>query len=200
MMQITEAVKHLLIINILLFIGTITLMEENRYVLALFFPSSEYFRPWQIVTHMFMHGSINHLFFNMLSLFFLGPFIENYLGTKRFVVFYFICGFGGAFLHLLIKYFQIYYGGELESLNIPMLGASAAITGLFIALAYLFPDLELYMMFIPIPIKAKYLAIIAIISDLAFGLTGYATGIAHFAHLGGALFGFLYIFVLQKSK
>jgi len=194
MIPITEAVKHLLIINILIFLGTNTFMgDEQRLILALFSPESVFFRPWQIVTHMFMHGNFEHLMFNMLALFFIGPMMENYLGTKRFLSYFFICGLGGAFLHLAIKWYVIHITGDDSMVNVPALGASGAINGLFIGLAYLFPNLEMYLMFIPIPIKAKYIAFFAIAIDLIGGLSGYQSGIAHFAHLGGALFGFLFL-------
>lgn len=88
MIPITEAVKHLLILNVLVFLGTTTLMNEDRYVLALFYPESPFFHPWQLVTHMFMHANLSHLMFNMLSLFFIGPMMENSLGTKRFITFF----------------------------------------------------------------------------------------------------------------
>lgn len=200
MIPITEAVKHLLILNVLVFLGTTTLMNEDRYVLALFYPESPFFHPWQLVTHMFMHANLSHLMFNMLSLFFIGPMMENSLGTKRFVTFFAVCGFGGAFLHLAFKWYQIHVYGDYALMNVPALGASGAINGLFIGLAYLFPNIELYLMLIPFPIKAKYLAIFTLAADLLWGLSGQSTGIAHFAHLGGALFGFLLLLYWTRKR
>jgi membrane associated rhomboid family serine protease len=200
MIPITEAVKHLLILNVLVFLGTTTLMNEDRYVLALFYPESPFFHPWQLVTHMFMHANLSHLMFNMLSLFFIGPMMENSLGTKRFITFFAVCGFGGALLHLAFKWYQINIDGDYALMNVPALGASGAINGLFIGLAYLFPNIELYLMLIPFPIKAKYLAIFTLAADLLWGLSGQSTGIAHFAHLGGALFGFLLLLYWTRKR
>jgi membrane associated rhomboid family serine protease len=200
MIPITEAVKHLLILNVLVFLGTTTLMNEDRYVLALFYPESPFFHPWQLVTHMFMHANLSHLMFNMLSLFFIGPMMENSLGSKRFITFFAVCGFGGALLHLAFKWYQINIDGDYALMNVPALGASGAINGLFIGLAYLFPNIELYLMLIPFPIKAKYLAIFTLAADLLWGLSGQSTGIAHFAHLGGALFGFLLLLYWTRKR
>lgn len=199
-MQITEAVKHLLFINLILFFASLGLMGDFKYQLYLFYPESEYFKPWQIITHMFMHGSMNHILFNMLSLFFIGPMMEYSLGTKRFVSFYLACGMGGAILHVLFKFITIHYFGVSAELDIPMVGASGAINGLFVGLAYLYPEMPMSLLFIPVPIKAKYLAIFFIVADLLWGLSGYVTGIAHFAHLGGALVGFLLLYFWRNNK
>jgi membrane associated rhomboid family serine protease len=198
MYQITDAVKHLIIINVILFLASVSIFGEYKYSFYLFYPESPLFQPWQIITHMFMHASFNHIFFNMLMLFFIGPMMEQDLGTKRFVGFYFMCGLGGAFLHLLSKFILIHYFNHSEEINIPVVGASGAINGLFIGLAYLYPNLPMYLMFIPIPIKAKYLAIFFIAGDLIWGLSGYNTGIAHYAHLGGALFGLLLLWYWKR--
>ncbi|MBK9720075.1 MAG: rhomboid family intramembrane serine protease [Saprospiraceae bacterium] len=200
MYQITEAVKHIIIINVILFLGAMTLMGDYKYYLYLFYPESPYFKPWQIITHMFMHGNINHILFNMLSLFFIGPMMESDLGTKRFLTFYFGCGLGGAILHIISKFILIQCFGHAEEINIPVVGASGAINGLFIGLAYLYPNMPMSLLFIPIPIKAKYLAFLLIGGDLIWGASGYHTGIAHFAHLGGALFGFLMLYYWRHKR
>jgi membrane associated rhomboid family serine protease len=200
MMPLTDAVKHLLIINVLMFLGTTLLMGDDRYILALFYPESEFYKPWQVLTHMFMHANVSHLMFNMLSLFFIGPLMEHQLGTKRFLSYFLICGLGGAILHTAVKWYLIHFAGAYQEMAIPALGASGAINGLFIGLAYLFPNLEMYLMFIPVPVKAKYLALITVGADLFFGLSNYQTGIAHFAHLGGALFGLLFLIRWTKGK
>jgi len=200
MMPITDAVKHLLLINILMFFGTEMLMGTDKYVLALFYPESEFFKPWQIVTHLFMHANLSHLMFNMLSLFFIGPLMEKTLGTQRFLSYYFLCGFGGAFLHTAIKWYLIHFLGDYQEAGIPALGASGAIFGLFIGLAYFYPNLEMYLMFIPIPVKAKYIAIVLIAVDLFLGVGGFKTGVAHFGHLGGALFGFLMLYKFYRPR
>lgn len=199
MIRLTEAVKHLIIINVILFLAASTLMGDYKYFLYLFYPESPMFRPWQPITHMFMHGNINHILFNMLTLFFIGPMMENDLGTKRFLTYYLACGLGGAVLHIISKFILIHYFGNVDEMNIPVVGASGAINGLFIGLAYLYPNLQMSLMFIPIPIKAKYLALFFIGGDLIWGLSGYNTGIAHYAHLGGALFGFLMLYYWRKK-
>ncbi|HMW38772.1 MAG: rhomboid family intramembrane serine protease [Saprospiraceae bacterium] len=193
MYRLTEAVKHLLIINGLVFLGVNTFFTDQESIskFALFYPESPMFRPWQLITHMFMHGSVSHLMFNMLSLFFIGPLMESVLGMRRFLIFYFVSGLGGAVLHFAFQYYQFHFAGIDSVMYTPAVGASGAINGLFIGLAYLFPDLEMFLMFIPIPIKARYLALGLLAYDLLSGISGMASGIAHFAHLGGALFGFL---------
>lgn len=233
MNQFTGVVKHLVIINVIVYFGA-SLLETSypaiRDILPLYFPMSEHFIPTQIVTHMFMHGSISHLLFNMLTLFFLGPYVEKYLGERKFLLFYLVAGFGAMFMHLCIDYIQFlsiadqinasdfamvkdegkavlmsgrnYIGvnGQLNSiLNIPVVGASGAIYGVLVAFAMFFPDTRLMLLFPPIPIKAKFLALGLIAFDLFAGVSGQKTGIAHFAHLGGALFGFLLI-IYWRSK
>ncbi|MEP7195269.1 MAG: rhomboid family intramembrane serine protease [Saprospiraceae bacterium] len=202
MQNITEGVKHLLIINILVFLGVNTLWRNGEAIpyLALFYPESELFQPWQIVTHMFMHGSLTHLLFNMLSLFFIGPMMETYLGTRKFVIYYFVCGLGGAFLHFAFQFYELHFLHDIAVTYVPAVGASGAINGLFIGLAYLFPNIEMYLMFFPVPVKAKYLAIGLLAYDLFSGIGGYSSGIAHFAHLGGALFGFLLLTFWLKRR
>lgn len=189
--QITDVVKHLLLINIVIFIGSITLIPDARLALAMYYPGSEYFEPYQIVSHMFMHADLGHLFFNMLSLFFLGPWVERRLGAKKFLIFYFASGFGAAGLHLLVRYYMITQMGYTGEMNIPVLGASGAVYGVLAGFATLFPHARLMLLFPPIPIKASYLAIGLILFDLITGVSGTRSGIAHFAHVGGAVTGFL---------
>ncbi len=200
MYQITEAVKHLIIINVILFLASMSILGDYKYYLYLFYPESTMYRPWQVITHMFMHGSFSHLFFNMMTLFFIGPLMEQDLGTKKFLTFYFGCGLGGAILHILSKFVLIHYFNNYDELNIPVIGASGAINGLFVGLAYLYPNLPMSLMFIPIPIKAKYLAMFFLAADLFWGLSGYHTGIAHYAHLGGALFGLLMLMYWRHNR
>jgi membrane associated rhomboid family serine protease len=233
MNQFTGVVKHLVIINVIIYFGA-SLLETSypaiSEILPLYFPLSEHFIATQIVTHMFMHGGISHLLFNMLTLFFLGPYVERYLGPQKFLFFYLFAGFGAMITHLGIDYIQFlsiadqisasdiatvqeegravllsgrnYVGvmGQLNAiLNVPVVGASGAIYGVLIAFAMFFPDTKLMLLFPPIPIKAKYLALGLIAFDLFAGASGQKTGIAHFAHLGGALFGFLLI-IFWRSK
>lgn len=203
MIRITEVVKHLLIINVIVFIGTQFLLPDSR-TLSLYYPASEHFQPYQIVSHMFMHADFGHLIFNMLTLFFLGPMVESVMGSKRFLTYYFVAGFGAMLIHLLLWYIQFSglpaqeYQALMGHPDVRVLGASGAIYGVLVAFAMLFPNTRLMLLFPPIPVKAKYLVIALIVFDLAFGLSGRQTGVAHFAHLGGALFGFLLLWYWKK--
>ena len=187
MNNLTEVVKQLIIINVIIFIGTSLPMLANlRNYFILFPPSTSYFKPIQLVTHMFMHADMGHLFFNMFALYFFGPMTERVWGAKKFLVFYLLCGAGAMGLHLLIG------GGS------PVLGASGAISGVVLAFAMLFPNAKVMLLIPPIPMKAKHMVLVFLGIDLFLGLSSYNTGIAHFAHLGGALFGFLLILFWRK--
>jgi len=190
---LTNIIKHLIILNAIIFFGTNALMGANRIILAMYYPASDFFRPFQIVTHMFMHADMGHLLFNMLTLFFLGQWVERLWGGRKFLFYYIFCGLGAAATHLAFMYYEINYLGNLNAMNIPVLGASGAVYGVLVAFAILFPNQRLMLLFPPIPIKAKYLVIGLIGIDLFFGVSGMRSNIAHFAHLGGALFGFLLI-------
>ena len=198
--QITDVVKHLLLINVVVFLATITLMPDSRHVLAMYYPTSEYFKPFQIVTHMFMHANLGHLFFNMLTLFFLGPWVERRIGSKKFLICYLSAGFGAAALHLLVRYILISQMGYDGEVNIPVLGASGAVYGVLAAFGTLFPNARLMLLFPPIPIRASYLAIGLILIDLVTGVSGTRTGVAHFAHVGGAITGFLMILYWMRTR
>ena len=204
--RITDVVKYLIIINVAIF--AITMFLDNkiilgylfqRDILAFFPPPSVYFRPFQIVSHMFMHSGqgITHLLFNMMTLFFLGPMVEKVWGPKKFLTFYLIAGFGALAAHLLVTYLIL--GSQ-----VPVLGASGAIFGVMVAFAMLFPDTKLMLLIPPIPVKAKYLVGGMVALDLISGLRGSsifgATNIAHFAHLGGAITGFLLILFWNNFK
>ena len=191
--NLTEAIKHLLIINILMYFGTVAFMGDNRFLLAMYYPSSDFFKPYQIVSHMFMHADLGHLAFNMLTLFFLGTWVERVWGMRRFLFFYLFAGLGAALTHLIFMYYEVNYLGATSAINIPVLGASGAVYGVLVAFAVLFPNHRLMLLFPPIPIKAKYLALGLIAIDLFSGLSNTGSNIAHFAHLGGALFGYLLI-------
>ncbi|MDX1683929.1 MAG: rhomboid family intramembrane serine protease [Saprospiraceae bacterium] len=198
--QITDVVKHLLLINIVAFIATITLLPDSRFILAMYYPASEYFSPYQVVTHMFMHADLGHLFFNMLTLFFLGPWVERRIGSRKFLIFYLASGFGAAGLHLLVRYYLVSQLGYMDEINIPVLGASGAVYGVLAAFGTLFPNARLMLLFPPIPIRASYLAIGLILFDLITGVSGTRTGVAHFAHVGGAITGFLLILYWIRSR
>lgn len=219
MYRVTDVVKHLLLINIAVFIGTIFIMGDPsglamnqlvggqstdfsgwaRLQLAMFYPTSEFFRPFQIVTHMFMHASFGHLFFNMFALFMFGPPLEALWGPKRFLFFYFFTGIGAMLLHLFVKFLELqFFGAPMFEINIPMLGASGAIFGLLLGFGLMFPENRIMLIIPPIPIKAKYFVLIIAGLELFLGLSRMSSGIAHFAHLGGALFGFLLIMYWRK--
>lgn len=220
MFRVTGVVKHLLVINVLMYFGTLFILKEpggtmmrdlinmqetdfmswGKYILALFYPTSEYFRPYQLVTHMFMHGNLTHLFFNMFALFMFGPAIEARLGEQKFLLYYFITGFGAMALHLGVQAFEFSAGLPGYNAHIPMLGASGAIFGVLTAYGMLFPDNKIMLLFPPIPMKAKYMVILFAAFELFAGLGPFkGDGVAHFAHLGGALFGFLLILYWRKS-
>ncbi len=207
--NMTPVVKQLLIINVLVFILS-QAMPQNYETLSLFYFESEKFRFWQPFTHMFMHApmpNLMHILFNMFALVSFGSALEHYWGGKKFLFFYIACGLGAAFLHTLINYYLISNVPEAADviLNSQAVGASGAIYGLLVAFAVMFPMAELMMMFIPVPIKAKFFVPIIVGLDLFSGVTGFSIfsgggNIAHFAHIGGALTGFILMMLWRKNK
>ena len=190
--NVPKVTRNLLIINVLMFIGTLLNEETMTRVFALFYPASPLFHGWQYITHMFMHGGFWHIFFNMYTLFIFGSVVERIIGEKKFLIFYFVCGLGAAGLHLGVQALQA------APSMVPTLGASGAIYGVLIAYAMLFPDSKLTLIFPPISLSAKVWVLIFIGIELVTGLLGTADGIAHFAHLGGMLLGFLLITYWKK--
>lgn len=213
--------KNLLIINIVCFIGTMIFDNATRFF-GVFYPDSPFFKIWQVITYMFMHGGFGHIFFNMFALVMFGSVIERILGPKRFLNYYIICGLGALILQYGIQAFEVYniagtikasqflnfnYTTGMVSTNLPitqdqlgtllsiygtpMVGASGAIYGLLLAYSFLFPNAELMLIFLPIPIKAKYFIPILIVIELFLGFSNTGGSIAHLAHVGGALFGFI---------
>lgn len=200
-------------------------------LLGLYFPKSEQFKPLQIVTHMFMHGGIWHIFFNMYALFIFGPVLENVWGPKRFFIFYMVCGLGAAFTHESVIFLQynhlinslspeniqavltegttyfhqgkVFTDPDMQSLqlllNTPTVGASGAIFGVLLAFGVLFPNTQLMLLIPPIPIKAKYLVMGYGALELYLAVTQPGSNIAHAAHLGGMLFGYLLIRYWRKT-
>lgn len=195
MSRLTDVVKNLIIINVIVFFGTMMFGDTYGRIinLGMLFPiKSGYFNPFQLVTSMFMHASLQHLFMNMLGLFFLGPMVERTLGPKRFLTLYLLAGLGGSFLHLGIDYLTFVNTGRIIMTR--ALGASGCVLGVVLAFITMFPKEKLMIFPIPIPIKAMYLGIAAVGISLFAGITdNEAGGIAHFAHLGGALVGFIMI-------
>lgn len=230
--NLTDIVRHLIIINVIVFFGTMAIPEVYRSMASLYFYESDMFRPFQFVTSMFMHGDLMHLAFNMMSLYFLGPWVERVLGPKRFFILYFLSGLGASLAHLgfhAYEYYSVidtippegiqevldggrqallegknYINPQMKQLNsilhVGALGASGCVYGVMIAFAAMFPDAKMILFPIPIPIKMKYLALAAVIFGVVNGLGGYQQGIAHFAHLGGALTGFLLIVMWRMTK
>lgn len=243
----------------------LTLVLEDRFnidlthYLGLYNPESSYFTPYQLVSHLFMHGSFTHLLFNMFSLWMFGSVLENYWGHKRFLIYYLATGLGAAALHLGVNMYEVYqiklqvaqyltnpsydafyslqsidnglfeleqvqrfmqgwsahkdspmflnYAQEIadalvqRKLNVPTVGASGAVFGLLLAFGMLFPNTLLFMLFIPIPIKAKYFVMIYGALELYQGLENNpGDNVAHFAHLGGMLFGFILIKFWNKKR
>ena len=240
--QITNAVKHLLIINVLMFIGTMAIGNGELFYqyFALYFPKNDLFQPWQVITHMFMHGGITHILFNMFALWMFGTTVEQVFGTKKFIVFYILAGLGAAVAQLAFLYFRFNSGldvlaasgldttqilstlnegkyntgwepllgldfnGFVSSFNTTMVGASGAIMGVLVAFGMLFPNTKLMLIFLPIPIKAKYFIPAIIGLDLISALTGQSffspSNTAYAAHLGGALTGFIMMYFWKKNQ
>ncbi|MFA8434053.1 MAG: rhomboid family intramembrane serine protease [Marinifilaceae bacterium] len=262
MLSIPPVVKNLIIINVLFLLGRFVIGDtfgvDLDHILGLHFFKSEYFRPHQIITHMFMHGGIMHLLFNMYALYLFGRVLENVWGPKRFLTYYLVTGLGAAALHTfvgwldyssmmkeavafsntpspeLLSHFINEHVGRpapwvlefldhwadnpdsaasinqalqmvnqviTESINIPTVGASGAVFGVLLAFGMLFPNTELMLLFPPIPIKAKYFVIIYGLLELFLGVQNLSgDNVAHFAHLGGMLFGFILIKYWNKNS
>ncbi|MDG2042897.1 MAG: rhomboid family intramembrane serine protease [Bacteroidia bacterium] len=195
---IPEVTRNIIAINVLLFVATIYSGDTMYEYLALFNYKSNYFHGWQMITHMFMHGSFSHLLFNMFGLYMFGSRLEQMWGAKRFINFYLITGLGAALLHTLVQDYEITQG--LISVNQPTVGASGALFGILVAFAMYWPNTQLFLMFIPVPIKAKWAVIGYAAFELFAGISGFQAGVAHFAHLGGALFGFILVQYWNKNN
>jgi membrane associated rhomboid family serine protease len=149
------------------------------------------FLPWQLITYMFMHGDFTHIFFNMFALWMFGLELENLWGSKKFLIYYTICGLGAALANLLIAPFFTTVG--------PTIGASGSVYGILIAFGYLFPNRQIYIYFM-IPLKAKYLVILYMALEVFAVASQSETGIAHIAHLGGAVVGFIYLIITNRKR
>ena len=210
--NIPAAVRNLIIINVLVMVMT-SLNETFMYEkFALFYPTSPFFHFWQPLTHMFMHGGFWHLFFNMYTLYIFGSMLENIWGTKKFLVFYFVTGLGAALVHTGVEWIQMQYWmtqaaegnasamASIHALKMtPTVGASGAIYGLLMGYAMLYPDAIMTLIFPPVSMKAKWFVLIFAGIELLTGVTGTGGGIAHFAHLGGLIFGYV-LMVYWKKK
>ena len=233
--SIPPVVKNLIIVNVLMLIATYVLERvgiDLYTYLGLYFPLSEKFRLHQIFTHMFMHGGLTHLFFNMFALYMFGRVLESVWGPKRFLTFYLVTGIGAAVLHSLVNFIEYQhiasqispdqvayvkeagYGlwsegknfsdpllGKLNlALNTPTVGASGAVFGILLGFGMLFPNTQLMLLFPPIPIKAKYFVMGYGAIELYLGFSNSGGNVAHFAHLGGMLFGYFMIKYWNKNS
>ena len=242
MNRITDTVKHLLILNVLMFIGTLTIGGGQLFYewFALYFPKNEAFEPWQIITHMFMHGSPMHLIFNMFALWMFGSPVEQAIGSKKFLFIYISAGLGAVLFQLGYYYFnyvplyselissgltsdqiiQMFTSnetiagitdGQLIKLkdafpiyNASMVGASGCIMGILAAFGMMNPEAKLMMIFLPIPIKAKYFIPGIILLDVISALSGQSffspSNTAYMAHVGGAITGFIIMWYWKKNQ
>jgi membrane associated rhomboid family serine protease len=257
MFNITPIVRNLLILNVVIFL----LQDLSPNIVnwfALHPVMSSGFKPHQFVSYMFLHGNFGHLFSNMLGLFFFGPLLEQHvLGTKRFIIFYFVTGIGAGFLYAIINYIEMYQlshavdlytqfpspdafldfitrfapdmkQGALgflnefedqpknvsyindsvgfvkrlyqERMSVPMLGASGAIFGIIAAFGLIFPNMEMMLLFFPIPIKAKYFVTFYALYELYAGVYIKDSGVAHFAHIGGMIFAYILLKVWRVKR
>lgn len=195
MRNIPPAIKNIIIINIIMFIATLINQEFMFERFALFPIGTYFFRPWQLITHMFMHGGFWHIFFNMYTLFFFGVVLERVWGSKKFLLYYFVTGLGAAACHLGVMYLQ---GVDY---NLPTVGASGAVYGVLLGYGMLFPNNRITMLFpFPVTLKAKWFVLIFGGIELVTGIFDTSSGIAHFAHLGGMLFGILLILYWKKRN
>lgn len=231
---IPPVVKNLIIINAIMLLATYVLQLRGfdlTKILGLHYFASPDFRPYQLVTHMFMHGGIMHLVFNMFALWMFGRVLENVWGPKRFFIYYFATGLGAAVFYSLVNFIEFQYiasrmtpenvqmvmsnGAEILSsgrnytelagklnllLNVPTVGASGAVFGILLGFGMLFPNTELMLLFPPIPIKAKYFVIGYGAIELFSGIANTGDNVAHFAHLGGMIFGFILIKYWNKNS
>ena len=195
--SIPPVTKFILIANVALYIVNyltkgLLFAYMGLYSFDAHYNAVQTFKSYQLITHLFAHGSIGHIFFNMFGLYLFGRVLENAIGSQRFFILYFASGLGAAFLQLLVYHLQ----GEPAI----MIGASGAIFGILAGFAVMFPNVELMLIFLPVPIKAKYFVPIYALIELISGVAGFKfDNIAHFAHLGGAIVGFILI-MLWKNK
>lgn len=228
MSSLPVAVKNIIIINIVMMLAAFanqSLMSDN---FALYFPASPFFKIWQPITYMFMHGGFFHLFFNMYTLVIFGTVLERVWGAKKFLLFYFVTGIGAALVHMGVQWIQ--YENALSAagltasdaalwaeqiaqsvkagaqsvpvwsvtLFVPTVGASGAIYGILMGYAMLYPDSIMRLIFPPVALKAKWFVLIFAGLELLLGMSSTGGGIAHFAHLGGLIFGFLLLMYWKK--
>lgn len=261
MQPITPLARNLLFINIAIFIAQNVLAGQVNLVdlFGFHYFQSSSFQPYQLITYMFLHANLSHIFGNMLALYMFGSILEHLLGAKRFLIFYLVCGTGAALFHAGIHYIEVYqvteaansyfnnptpigfenflmtYSNDNYQLNqsfinqyldnpkslslieesktavmsiveqatvsLPMIGASGSVFGILVAFGMIFPNLRLMLLFPPIPMKAKYLVSIYIVIEVLLTIRNSPTdNVAHLAHLGGALVGFIMIKIWYGNR
>lgn len=209
-------VFNIIAINVLMFIATLAVGEGLISKLGLFYFFNPNFQPIQLFSHMFMHANELHIFFNMFAVYMFGSVLERVWGGKRFLIFYLITGFGAVILHMLVQFFLVWKAtGSVDPIwlhltanpqakeifDTPTVGASGAVFGILVGFGMMFPNTELMLLFFPIPIKAKYFISFYVLMELYLGFNmSQGDNIAHFAHLGGALFGFILIKIWSKNR
>lgn len=219
MNNLPTVTKNLLIINVLCFFG---MLVAKRYgidvenLLGLHFFLASDFNLSQLISYMFMHANFQHIFFNMFAVWMFGRVLEQVWGPRRFLAYYLICGIGAGLIQELVQYLEYAFTlSNYDSVNlgiaggiIPMeeylnmmttVGASGAVYGILLAFGMLFPNSQMFIFPLPFPIKAKYFVIGYAVLELFLGLGG-GDGVAHFAHLGGMLFGLILIIYWRKKN
>ncbi|MGZ5282416.1 MAG: rhomboid family intramembrane serine protease [Bacteroidia bacterium] len=217
-------IKNIILINALLFVATFLLRLPFADDLALYYPTSPNFNPYQLISYMFMHGGFMHILFNMLALYMFGAEIEMHWGPKRFLVYYIICGLGAALAHFGLDFYrfsqidaQINALGGIENMlaqpeiarlvrikeyirDTPLVGASGSVFGILLAYGMMFPNRIIMPLFPPIPMKAKYFVMVYGAIELYAGFSNQpGDNVAHFAHIGGLITGFM-IITFWKSQ
>jgi rhomboid family protein len=249
-MRRTPVMSNLIVINVVMLLATYTASRvfdiDLVQIFGLHYPESEYFRPWQLVTYMFMHSGLSHLFFNMFSLWMFGQTLEVAFGSKRFLFYYLFTGLGAMSLHLFVLFLEIapmqraaneiimnytpeafgafmdtYFPGRLSvpantitnattgseiiyrcihgMMDVPTVGASGAVYGILLAFGVLFPNVRIFLLFPPIPLKAKWFVVIFALIEVYLGFMQPGSSVAHFAHVGGMLFGFLLLLHWKRN-
>lgn len=212
-MNTEPVIKKIIIINVIMFVMSLFTDNFMYRTFSLFSFESDLFHPYQLITHMFMHADFFHIFFNMYTLWMFGNVLERVWGGKKFFLFYMVTGLGAAILHNLVIELQLasLHGAAeagnvlaMQRINImnmtPTVGASGAIYGVLLGYGMLFPNNTIQLFFPPVALKAKWFVIIFGAVELILGLSGSGGNIAHFAHLGGMIFGYLLIRYWKKNN
>lgn len=211
--MIPPVIKNLVMINGLMLLITFLTGNFMYEKFALYYFDSPYFKPYQLITHMFMHGGFTHLFFNMYSLVIFGIALEQVWGSQKFFLYYLVTGLGAAALHLLVLYIEAsgyqnaaLAGNAIAAQNLeilkltPTVGASGAVYGVLLAYGMLFPNNVLRLLFPPVALKAKWFVLIFGAIELWLGISNTGGNVAHFAHLGGMIFGYFLILYWKKNN